>query len=101
MMRTAALGLTVLMTLMMAACARLQAQTRDEPPAPRPTPPADAPAPASPAPDPVAAELLTLHNRERAEAKKGPLALNEKLTAAARVQARDMAERGKMSHEGS
>jgi uncharacterized protein YkwD len=98
-MRTVAMGLTVLMALTMAACARLQAQTREEPP--RPMPPADAPSPESAAPDPLATELLERHNRERAEAKKPPLALDAKLTAAARVHARDMAEHGKMSHEGS
>jgi uncharacterized protein YkwD len=98
-MRTVAMGLTILMAMTMVACARLQAQTREEPP--RPMPPADTPSPEPSAPDPVVAELLALHNRERAEAKKPPLALDAKLTAAARVHARDMAEHGKMSHEGS
>jgi uncharacterized protein YkwD len=99
-MRTVAMALAVLMSLTAASCAQLQAQTREEP-APRPMPPVETPSSKSPAPVPVAAKLLELHNRERAEAKKSPLALNEKLTAAAGVHARDMAEHGKMAHEGS
>ena len=56
---------------------------------------------AEPEPDPVAIELLDAHNRERAKEKLPPLKLNAKLTAAAKVQARDMAEHDKMQHEGT
>ncbi|HEX8202724.1 MAG TPA: CAP domain-containing protein, partial [Isosphaeraceae bacterium] len=98
-MRTVAMGLAFATALATAACARLQAQAREEPP--RPTPPAEAPAPEPAAPDPMAPALLERHNRERAEAKKPPLALDAKLSAAARIHARDMAEHGKMAHEGS
>ena len=86
---------------------------RAEAPAPKSAEPAPKPAPAEgkPAPppptqaeveaDPVATALLEAHNRERAGEKLPPLKLNAKLTAAARVQARDMAEHAKMSHDGS
>jgi uncharacterized protein YkwD len=56
--------------------------------------------PTSPS-DPLIAALIEAHNRERAAEKKPPLAYNARLEAAARVQARDMAEHAKMSHEGS
>ena len=46
-------------------------------------------------------ELLKLHNKARAEAKLGPLTTNDKLVAAAKVQAKDMADHDKMAHEGS
>jgi len=79
-----------------------------KPAEPTAKPVADAARPATPAdpeaeaePDPVAIELLEAHNRERAKAKLPPLKLNAKLTAAARVQARDMAEHAKMQHEGT
>jgi uncharacterized protein YkwD len=52
-------------------------------------------------PDPALAELVQAHNRERAARELPPLAVNAKLEEAARVQARDMAEHAKMSHEGS
>jgi uncharacterized protein YkwD len=45
--------------------------------------------------------LVELHNKERAEAKLPPLVLNTELKAAAKLQARDMAENEKMSHTGS
>jgi uncharacterized protein YkwD len=67
----------------------------DEPPAPAPVTVPD---------EPLSAELVELvaaHNRERAAAKKPPLVANARLVAAARVQARDMAEHKLMSHEGS
>src|SRR3954463_15008383 len=51
--------------------------------------------------DPIVAELVAAHNRERAEAKLPPLALEPKLEAAAQAHARDMAEHEMMSHEGS
>jgi uncharacterized protein YkwD len=62
-----------------------------------------APGPSEPATpsDPLIAALVEAHNRERAAEKKPPLSYNARLEAAARVQARDMAETGKMSHEGS
>ncbi len=46
-------------------------------------------------------ELVAAHNKMRAEQKLPPLKANAKLTAAALGQARDMAERGKLTHEGS
>ncbi|HWE38740.1 MAG TPA: CAP domain-containing protein [Isosphaeraceae bacterium] len=52
-------------------------------------------------PDPVVAEVLKLHNRERAKAKLPPLTLEPKLTDAAKRHALDMAEHDTMSHEGS
>lgn len=52
-------------------------------------------------PSEVAANLLKAHNRERSVKKLLPLSLDPKLTAAAKVQADDMAGHGKMSHEGS
>jgi uncharacterized protein YkwD len=64
----------------------------------------DPPAPASDPEEPLSArmvELIEAHNRERAAEKKPPLAANPKLVAAARVQARDMAEHNMMSHEGT
>lgn len=45
--------------------------------------------------------LVELHNKERAKAKLGPLKVNDKLTAAAEVQAKDMADHEKISHEGT
>jgi uncharacterized protein YkwD len=58
-----------------------------------------------PAPDPALptelVELVAAHNRERAAEQLEPLAANVKLTAAALVHARDMAEHEMMSHEGS
>jgi uncharacterized protein YkwD len=58
----------------------------------------------SPARDPAAAtldDLLATHNKVRAEEKKPPLKLNPLLTAAAAGHARDMAEHGKLTHDGS
>lgn len=49
----------------------------------------------------VADGLLKAHNRERAGKKLAPMTLDPKLTAAAQVQADDMAKHAKMSHEGS
>jgi len=46
-------------------------------------------------------KLLDAHNRERAAEKLGPLTMDDKLSAAAKVQAVDMAGHAKMSHEGS
>jgi uncharacterized protein YkwD len=45
--------------------------------------------------------LVAAHNKERAAEELGPLTPNAKLSAAALVQARDMAEHDKMTHEGS
>lgn len=56
--------------------------------------------PASIAVDTDLPELLMAHNRERAEAGKPALEFDPLLTEAAAVQARDMAARGVMSHEG-
>lgn len=44
--------------------------------------------------------LIELHNKAREEAKLGPLTANPKLEAAAKVQAKDQADRGKMDHIG-
>jgi uncharacterized protein YkwD len=46
------------------------------------------------------ARLLARHNRERERAGRPPLELDERLSAAARVQARDCARRNRMSHRG-
>ena len=46
-------------------------------------------------------QLLEAHNKERAEAKLPPLAIDPKLIEAARRHAEDMAEHEKMTHEGS
>lgn len=54
-----------------------------------------------PDPDELVTQTFVAHNRERAEAKLGPLALDPKLTAAARAHAKDMAAHGKMTHDGS
>jgi len=45
--------------------------------------------------------LLEAHNRERAKEKLPPLKAKPKLQAAALAHARDMAEHGKMAHEGT
>lgn len=45
--------------------------------------------------------LLELHNKARADAKLGPLVFNDKLNAAAKGHAKDMADHHKMTHEGS
>jgi uncharacterized protein YkwD len=52
-------------------------------------------------PDPVVASLVEAHNREREAEGLGPLKLDPKLTAAAKVHAQDMAEHETMSHDGS
>jgi uncharacterized protein YkwD len=49
----------------------------------------------------VAEKLIEGHNRLRKEEKLPSLSPSKKLQAAAEVQARDMAERSKMSHEGA
>lgn len=64
-------------------------------------PSAETPSPDTTDSKALIASLLSSHNRERSEAKLAPLSLDSKLTAAARVQADDMAEHGKMTHEGS
>ena len=46
-------------------------------------------------------QLLEAHNKARADAKLPPLAIDARLTEAARRHARDMAEHEKMTHEGS
>ena len=51
--------------------------------------------------DPALDEVVDLHNRERAMEDLPPLKPNLKLFAAAKVQADDMAEHGKMSHDGT
>jgi uncharacterized protein YkwD len=59
---------------------------------------------APPGPEPSDATLealLEAHNRVRAEEKLPPLKANAQLTQAARLHARDIAERNQLSHEGS
>jgi len=45
--------------------------------------------------------LVELHNKARANEDLGPLTVNEKLVAAAKVQAKDMGDHEEMRHEGS
>jgi uncharacterized protein YkwD len=52
-------------------------------------------------PDPIVVGLLDGHNRERAKESKAPLVLSEKLSEAAAIHAKDMAERHKLDHTGS
>ena len=77
--------------LIAALCLALATASAAEPP--RGTDPAAA--------DPVIAELVEAHNKERAKEGLSPLKSDPKLTQAALVHARDMAEHGKMAHEGS
>lgn len=58
-------------------------------------------APSDPDADRLNEQLLEAHNKARAEAKLPPLAIDPKLTEAARRHAKDMAEHEKMTHEGS
>jgi len=51
--------------------------------------------------DPIIDQLVEAHNKERAKENLPPLKLEMKLTEAAMVHAIDMAEQGKMTHEGS
>lgn len=71
---------------------------QDGTPAPK-ADPKGAPAPAKPSP--IVLELLAAHNREREKEKLPPLRLNPLLSRVAAAHARDMAEHGKMTHEGS
>lgn len=59
------------------------------------------PAPAEEPPDATARDLLAAHNEEREAEKLPPLALDAKLTEAARLHAEDMAGRREMTHEGA
>lgn len=88
---------TSLATLGLPACATPPTPARAEagPPA------APGGVKAEEADDPVLADLVELHNRERAKEDLPPLKVSAKLRAAAKVQADDMAEREKMAHEGS
>ncbi len=79
--------------LVAALCLALATASAAEPPPPRETDPA--------ATDPVIAGLVEAHNKERAKAGLSPLKGDPKLTQAALAHARDMAEHGKMAHEGS
>src|SRR5687768_6150305 len=74
-------------------CLTLATASAAEPPPPRGTDPA--------AEDPVIAELVEAHNKERAKEGLPPLKSDPKLTQAALVHARDMAEHGRIAHEGS
>ena len=62
-------------------------------PTPSPTDPAKS--------DPVIAQLVEAHNKERAKENLPPLKLEAKLSEAALVHAKDMAEHEVMSHDGS
>ncbi len=55
----------------------------------------------APKADPVIEQLVEAHNQERAMEKLSPLKLEGKLTDAALGHAKDMAEHGVMSHDGS
>src|SRR5689334_9581308 len=74
-------------------CLTLATTSAAEPPTSRGADPA--------AGDPVIAELVEAHNKERAKEGLPPLKVDPKLTQAALGHARDMAEHGKMAHEGS
>jgi uncharacterized protein YkwD len=74
-------------------CLTLATASAAEPPPSHGTDPA--------AEDPVIAELVEAHNKERAKEGLPPLKSDPKLRQAALVHARDMAEHGKMAHEGS
>ena len=52
-------------------------------------------------PDPIAIAPLAGHNRAREEESKNPLKLSEKLSQAAAVHAKDMAEHQTLDHKGS
>ncbi|CAN5911180.1 hypothetical protein BH23PLA1_BH23PLA1_18540 [soil metagenome] len=52
-------------------------------------------------PDPLMTRLLELHNERRAKQELPPLSLSPILSKAARVQALDMVQMGKITHEGS
>jgi uncharacterized protein YkwD len=67
----------------------LRAQT----PTPSPTDPARS--------DPVIAQLVEAHNKERAKENLPPLKLEAKLSEAALIHAKDMAEHELMGHDGS
>ena len=94
-----------LATLTSPACAAPFGRT--EPPAD--APPVDAEAKVEPRPTPpvepgdaaLAEALIAAHNEARAKENLPPLKVNDKLAAAARVQALDMAEHAKMAHEGT
>ena len=77
--------------LIAALCLALATASAAEPP--RGTDPAAA--------DPVIAQLVEAYNKERAMEGLSPLQSDPKLTQAALAHARDMAEHGKMAHEGS
>ncbi len=51
--------------------------------------------------DPIASELLAAHNAERKKEGLEPLQLSEKLTRAALLHAKDMAEHHKLDHTGT
>jgi uncharacterized protein YkwD len=57
--------------------------------------------PSSPKTDPRTAELLDLHNRERAKGGAGALTLNAILQSAAQAHAEECASRDKLTHKGS
>ena len=68
---------------------------------PSPLPASNPPAPKTIETDQdVVERVVEAHNIERAKRKLLPLTLDPKLEAAAKGQARDMAERRKMSHKG-
>ncbi len=79
--------------LVAAFCLALATASAAEPPPPRGADPVAA--------DPFIAGLIEAHNKERAKEGLSPLKSEPKLTQAALGHARDMAEHGKMAHEGS
>ncbi len=88
-MRNAALAVVTLASIGTAGCL-----SPARAPAPRP-------APSSASTAGAFSGLIEAHNRARARAGLAPLALNERLVAAARGHADDMAAHRRMSHRGS
>lgn len=85
-------GFTTRARIGMAGCACLAILlmgAADDPPRPRSKSRIDIPA------------LVDLHNKARTKEMLGTLTVNEKLVAAAKVQAKDMADHEEMKHEGS
>src|SRR4051812_36142737 len=92
---------TTLATLGLPACAAPPTPARARAGAEPPRVPAEAQDGDPEGEDPVLAELVELHNKERAKEDLPPLKVSKKLQAAAKVQADDMAEHEKMAHEGT
>ncbi|MEE1752769.1 CAP domain-containing protein [Streptomyces sp. SP18CS02] len=73
-----------------------------KPTTPKPSAPSTSTKPTAPAvPADVAAQVVSLANKERAKVGCSPLAVNAKLTTAAQNHSEDMAAHNNMSHTGS